>query len=460
VFFIYNYVDCRGARADALSTVIERSEKNVIAPPTNFCLEGCYKMGPNFGANTDAKRKRVYYEGTDTIYEGMPLCYNHDTTDNIYGYDKGAGGLAISQSTPNTTAEGSQNEGKWLRVEAPSLDNQNFLAGVVAGTSEVGKVGPRWLDVYIPNGAIVPVRTDRSVEINDFAYLEPDEDDIPNAGTAGGPVIGIFEETIDRSSTAGLALCKLTGPELSQYKTASTLGVGLSPLLWGDAPSDAELSDPGNGINYFNDFMNEVDVTTGDGWTLTQVDTKGSITVEAAAPGGVLEVKSATGDSADDGITAQLKNCAVKPAAGVDIWFEARVKVSEADEQWAFGLAAVDTTIIAAGVWDDASDKVLFGHHTGTADKIDIVNARTTAEDDFADAADMTDDTWVTVGFKITGLTDIEYYINGAPITAAVTDDNIPNAAMCLTAVAQYEAADTILSVDWVKIKTRAGRDA
>jgi len=123
-------------------------------------------MRIQYGTNVvEAQRKRVYYTETSTIYEGMPVCYEFDATTNILGYDKGAGGNVDSQSTPTTTAEGNQNEGKFLRVEDPDDDNVHAFAGVVAGTSEAGKIGPRWLDIYVANGAIVPVRTDQNCTV-------------------------------------------------------------------------------------------------------------------------------------------------------------------------------------------------------------------------------------------------------------------------------------------------------
>jgi hypothetical protein len=400
-----------------------------------------------------AKRITVHYEGSNTVYEGMLVHYNHDTTTNWAGVNKNG------FTEGSTTAEGYQNEGKWILVEDPSNANRRFPAGVVAkGSERIGSTGPGKIDIYCLNGAIVPVYTDRSVSINDPAYMEVGQNTVVNLDL-GGEMIGHFMETIDRSSTAGLALARLCEPDLHGVAATSTLGVGISPLLWGDAPKDT--GDPGLGIQYFNDFMDEVDVTSADGWTLTQVDTKGSITVEAVAAGGVLEVTSATGDSADDGISGQLKNCAVLPAAGVNIWFEARVKVSDATQQWFAGLMAVDTTPLASGVLDDVSDKVGFVHAAADTDnKVSTVTARTSAEDETSDAGAMVDDTWTTIGFRITGLTSVEFYQDGVLIETGSTAANIPNAGMCLTLASYYESADNILSVDWVKIVTSGGRDA
>jgi len=62
-----------------------------------------------------AVRISVYYEGEDTINEGMPLCYNYLSTDNWSGITKADG------TESSTTAEGSQNEGKWIRVGSPVI---------------------------------------------------------------------------------------------------------------------------------------------------------------------------------------------------------------------------------------------------------------------------------------------------------------------------------------------------
>lgn len=167
---------------------------------------------PTWALDPKAKRITVYYEGSQTIREGMPLCYNYNTTDNWTG----AGAITALTTATNltetgTTAEGSQNEGKFIRVEDPSETNLRWFAGVVAGSGHTGQVGPRALDIYIPNGAIVPVRTSANCVVGLTSlgigtagqYLEPvtgDGDPMPCA---------VAVETIDRSGTAGLVLAKV-----------------------------------------------------------------------------------------------------------------------------------------------------------------------------------------------------------------------------------------------------------
>jgi len=157
-----------------------------------------------------ATRKRVYYEGTNTVYEGMPVFYNYDTTDNWLNYSTSEGGDWECQSAPGTTAEGYQNEGKFIRVEDPSAGNLQYFAGVVAHGKGVGEDGPCEVDVFVSNGAIVPVYTDVNCTVGRtvlFAKASTQE------LTGDGRPVAIAMETVDRSSTSGLVLAKLCPDE-------------------------------------------------------------------------------------------------------------------------------------------------------------------------------------------------------------------------------------------------------
>ncbi len=161
-----------------------------------------------------AQKKRVLYEGTSVVYQGMPVCYNYDTTNNIDGYDAGAG------AAQTTTAEGNQNEGKYVRVEDPVTANFDWFAGVVAGTEHEGKTGTGelWLEIYVPNGAIIPIRTDKNCTIGDALGIS-DASQVLEAVTGDGDPLScaLCMETVDRSNTTGLVLAKLfkTGQQIS-----------------------------------------------------------------------------------------------------------------------------------------------------------------------------------------------------------------------------------------------------
>jgi hypothetical protein len=116
-----------------------------------------------------------------------------------------------------TTAEGLQNEGKFIRVENPATANFNWFAGVVAPGSYCNKAGPATVEIIVPNGAIVPVRTNANCTVgatqlglgNGLQYLGAvtgDDDPTP---------VGLAVETVDRSGTAGVVLAKLNGSGLN-----------------------------------------------------------------------------------------------------------------------------------------------------------------------------------------------------------------------------------------------------
>lgn len=182
-----------------------------------------------FGTNSNARKKRVYYADSSTIYEGMPVCYDYDATKNILGYDKAAGGDVTSQSSPSTTAEGYQNEGKFLRVEDPTNNNIMHFAGVVAGNSYAGLTGERWLDIYIPNGAIVPVRcdVDTSTGVTLLAItVDSQEFGLCVAGTSRIVALAMETET-GLDGTTDITLAKLdTGLSVYQNLDGTALSVG------------------------------------------------------------------------------------------------------------------------------------------------------------------------------------------------------------------------------------------
>ncbi len=383
-------------------------------------------------------RKRVFYTGTDQLTMGYLLCFDAD--------------LGTAGDFERTRA---------MHVEKPSATNLKNFAGVVAPESS-GKTGPAYIDLFVPlrRGQKINIFTDQSVTV-DTTVLTVQAGSYAAGGVGEGITIGKAMQTVDRSSTNGTCQAILFGVNPSE--TASTMAAGASspsPLIWDQIPWAEIDNDPSIGFKYFNDYMGEIDVTTADGYVITAVTT-GAIAPIATEQGGVLLVDSAGSTTADDGVNVQLTNCMVKPAAGVKIAFEARVKMNDATDQYFIGLAGVDVTLIAAGVVDDTVDKAGFFHHAAsTDDKISSITARTSAEDITADVAANADNTYVTLGLVINGVTSVEFYVNGVLVETGTTGANIPNAVMCLSYVSQIEGTgtDAELSVDWVRIAQIGGR--
>ena len=413
-------------------------------------------MALNTWADVDPKAKRVtvYYEGTNTVYEGMLLHYNHDTTANWSGVDR------LDGSESATTTEGSQNEGRWIRVEEPSDANRRLPAGVVAkGSGGIGAIGPSLVDIYVLNGATVPVYTDKSVTINEKAYMEVGQNTVINSAVGNGPCIGYFVETIDRS-TAGLALCKLQDPDISDTKPATTLGIGLSPLLWGDCPIEEIKKDFGNGFLYEDDYLDleiepaasGISDTTVPGWVITRATAGGIGSIIGA--GGELHMLAAA--TADQGINAQKVNACVLPVAGTNIWFEARVQVSHIDNQIFVGIADTDTTLIGTGALDESNVESVgfFTDVNSTTLLGGTVTQKTGVPDVTEDIVAMPATTWTTLGFKITGITKVEFYVDGVLVETGATAASIPAVEMAYSLVCQNEDGSNVntLKVDWVRL--------
>jgi len=175
--------------------------------------------------NPRAHAVRVYYEGTSTIYEGMPVCYNYDTTTNWFGGSVSDG--AVTATT--TTAEGSQNEGKYIRVENPADNNLMSFAGVVKKGGWVGSTGPSVLDIYVPNGAIVPVRADVDTTVGvTILAITVDSQELgqPVEGTSRPVAIAAETET-GLDSTPGITLATLD-PNRFVYQNLDGTALGIS----------------------------------------------------------------------------------------------------------------------------------------------------------------------------------------------------------------------------------------
>ena len=165
--------------------------------------------------NPKAHRVRVHFNtASKKIYEGMPVCYSFDSTANWWG---GSVNDAGEVTAATTVTEGALNAIRYIRVEFPDADNIHAFAGVVAKGGWVGKttsatanVG-RVLDIYVPNGAVVPVRTDQpcvmgrtilSVHTAEAHLTGPLE-------AAGMPVAIAWETNAALDGAAGLVLAKL-----------------------------------------------------------------------------------------------------------------------------------------------------------------------------------------------------------------------------------------------------------
>jgi hypothetical protein len=197
---------------------------------------------------------------------------------------------------------------------------------------------------------------------------------------------------------------------------------------------------PGAYAEYFNDFFQWV---PGD-WVITTLEAGAGSATEAITDevGGVLLLTMAAGDNDSDDI--QLTGESFLAAAGKTIFLEGRLKISDTgDSDFFFGLADTDTTLI-----DGVSDGVYFKSDDGD-DNLDCACAVGSVISTQNTIATLADDTYVKLGFKITGTTKAEFWVND--VKTATIESNIPTAETALSfAIQNGSAAARTMSIDYI----------
>lgn len=203
--------------------------------------------------------------------------------------------------------------------------------------------------------------------------------------------------------------------------------------LWRTCPMAEYLHDPSVGVLLQEDFQSyNAAATTGD-YVLTQATT-GTAAISTAAPG-VLELDS-NSTTATQGANLQRAKAAFVPAANKDIWFEAKIKVVDTfDKAELFiGLSELDTTLIAASANSSANH---IGWQCVTDDGVLLFSAEKAGTGATKAAATIAEATYIKLGFRVIGVTEIEQYINGVLVGTNHVTANIPIVALYPSFVCQ-----------------------
>ena len=410
-----------------------------------------------FGTNANRRRKKVYYEGTDTIREGMPVAYNNDTTSNILGVDTGVD----PQVKSATTTAGGQNEGKFQRVELVTVANKGFLAGFVAGGSYDGIAGPRWIDINVPNGSIIPVRTDKSITELDKLYLEAGQQTLVNDNTAM-PCVAVAMETIDRSSVAGTVLAKVDPIKVcEQYETIeadSRTAVQLpTAAIWNNFNLKELRDNPWTGALWEADFRRGDDIPSN-----IYVDTDSNISLNAEAVGAMQVLGSVDNEAAEIQVASPITTSGGKRWA-----FEARLKansITDNDIAYFVGIMT-GSELIGDLIADNGASmadvgSIGFSVFHGDGNDFSAVYDATgqTAQVHDADLVVPEVSVYFTCGMYYDG-TDIQVFINGVntadPIlgTGDIDQATFPSAIVMVPTIAQKNGAaeDDVTIYDWVR---------
>jgi hypothetical protein len=145
-----------------------------------------------YKTNKIHSKKWVYYSGSDTLYKGYLLCYNYDRTTNMDG---------------DAVSDGDGCNARFLDVEKPTTNNAKFLAGFVSQGFN-GFEGPGWIEIIeLTVGEIVEVFT--NVNCTNGSTVLYVANGSYCASSSGQAILGLAEETVDRSETNGLVLCRV-----------------------------------------------------------------------------------------------------------------------------------------------------------------------------------------------------------------------------------------------------------
>jgi hypothetical protein len=207
-------------------------------------------------------------------------------------------------------------------------------------------------------------------------------------------------------------------------------------LLWGDCPLLNRILNPGYALLDDDDFT-RYDAT--NDWTLTQA-TAGSAAIHTTIPGALL--MDAGNTTAHNGAQIQKKVAMFLPALGKDIWFEAFVEPTSLIGEFFFGLAAVDTTIIAAGAMSTNNRIGWTGVAGDGVMQFDCDKAGTSSQ---TTGATLSTTGMTALGFHYDGTTDtIQQYVNGVAVGAPIATTYISKSAMYPSFVCQNHSTTEV----------------
>lgn len=213
--------------------------------------------------------------------------------------------------------------------------------------------------------------------------------------------------------------------------------------VWATCPLLEYYSNPAIGVLLSEDFNSyDAAATTGD-YILTQA-TQGTA-AKSTTEAGVLDIDCNSGTVAQ-GANLQRAKAMFIPVAGKDIWFETKIKVDLAGNAELFiGLSDLETAIIAGSA--NASDNHI-GWQCVTDDGVLLFSAEKAGTGATKAAVTLADATYVTLGFHVIGVTEVEQYVNGVLTSANHVTANIPIVALYPSFVCQSDGGDDpILSV-------------
>jgi hypothetical protein len=205
-----------------------------------------------------------------------------------------------------------------------------------------------------------------------------------------------------------------------------------------DSPfADLTMPAPTKFHTYYEDF----DYYVAGNWTVTETQA-GATQALTDGDGGLLLITNTAAD--DDLVALQKVGESYRFASGKKLFFEARLKVSDATQSdVVIGLQITDATPL------NVTDGVFFIKADGSTTVSLLVEKNNTATT--TSVGTMADDTFISLGFYYNGASSIEYSVNGVVKGTSVTT-NLPDDEDMTVSIALQngEAVAKTMTVDYV----------
>ena len=196
-------------------------------------------------------------------------------------------------------------------------------------------------------------------------------------------------------------------------------------------------------VVYMNDFLVSSDYAAAD-WVVTETTAGATQALVADELNGAVIFTSEAND--DDVVQIQSAEMFAKLSAGKQVWFETKLKISDATQMDLFvGLASTDTSIIAG-----TTDAVGFRKLDGST----AINALT--EDNTSETATSVHtavaDTYVVLGFHWDGVNKVDFFVNRSRVARHTTNIEQTNKLALTLTMQNGEAGIKTLTCDYLYV--------
>jgi hypothetical protein len=191
----------------------------------------------------------------------------------------------------------------------------------------------------------------------------------------------------------------------------------------------------------FHSYMEDFDYYTAGDWTVTETQA-GATQALTDGDGGLLLLTNTAADN--DLVSLQKVGESFRFASGKELFFEARLKVSDATQSdLVVGLQITDTSPL------DVTDGVFFIKADGSTTVSLVVEKNNTATT--TSVGTMADDTFISLGFYYDGASTIQYSVNGSVLGTSVTTNLPDDEDLTVTfAIQNGEAVAKTMTVDYI----------